>query len=483
MAFLQIEETVEALFNELYPRHAPGIRAVKPLLAPALGCLVVDPNIRQLLPHREYHQLDMVDFLDYSTSSLPSTPRLRDFAKNEINFYEGFDRKPNQPMLHATEMGIGLSILGVALARNEVFVSVTMQFMVHGEGFTDSHLVTLTFAPSKTEFPNGEGASLEEWDRYSIFQPTPTDNEWRFVVSGVYTDHVLEEMARRPHVEGAATKEQIAAIRSDASENKTKFSTFFELARLGLHLPAYFGFMYDLVVNEEAHERTSVIPPSTAAPPKPTREPTNPSYKIIKSIRIIRPADPSHSQRTWSAPTYRFSVRGHWRHYSDSSVAGRTAEGLPIQGRTWVRTYMKGPGLSVDDTESATAEPRVTIKIKQPLSYAQDIIAAHERENTPHASSSQPAPGPRTEKPSDEWKARERSKLTAGLRYAMMRRDRFRCCLCGRNASEENGVRLEVDHRIPVDQWGTTTEGNLWTLCLNCNRGKSNDAVEPSGPP
>jgi len=238
--------------------------------------------------------------------------------------------------------------------------------------------------------------------------------------------------------------------------------------------------MYDLVVNEEAQERTRAVQHSTTAPPKPSRELANPSYKIIKSIRIIRVGAPACGERTWSAPTYRFSVRGHWRHYSDPSVVGHTAEGQRVQGRTWIRTYMKGPVLSVNDTESATAEPRVTIKIKQPLSYAQDIITAHQRDNT--ALASQPAPEQAPEKPSEEWKARERSKLTAGLRYAIMRRDQFRCCLCGRSASEENGVRLEVDHRIPVDQWGRTTEENLWTLCLNCNRGKSNDPLIPSGP-
>jgi len=229
VAFLQIEETVEALFEELYPRQPSGARAIKPLLAPAIGCAVIDPDLRQLLRNRGYHQLDMLDFLDYATSSLPSLPRLRDFANNQISFYEGFDGTPKEPMMLATEMGVGLSILSAAVARNEVFVSVMMQFIVHGDGFTDSQLATMTFAPPKSEYPNGEVASLEEWDRYSVFPPTRDDGEWRFFMSGIYTDDLLEEMAKSPATEGAATAEQIAAIRSQGSANKTKFSTFFEL--------------------------------------------------------------------------------------------------------------------------------------------------------------------------------------------------------------------------------------------------------------
>jgi 5-methylcytosine-specific restriction endonuclease McrA len=64
----------------------------------------------------------------------------------------------------------------------------------------------------------------------------------------------------------------------------------------------------------------------------------------------------------------------------------------------------------------------------------------------------------------------ERGKVTPSLRYDVMRRDGFRCCLCGRTAT--NGVELEVDHIIPVAKGGNTTYSNLQTLCRDCNRGK-----------
>lgn len=60
-------------------------------------------------------------------------------------------------------------------------------------------------------------------------------------------------------------------------------------------------------------------------------------------------------------------------------------------------------------------------------------------------------------------------------RYKIMKRDNFHCCLCGRGA--EDGVKLEVDHKTPRSLGGPDTADNLWTLCFDCNRGKSNRDV------
>ena len=67
----------------------------------------------------------------------------------------------------------------------------------------------------------------------------------------------------------------------------------------------------------------------------------------------------------------------------------------------------------------------------------------------------------------------ERNKLTAGLRYDILKRDGFKCQICGRS-SEEDGVKLHVDHIIPISKGGKTTWDNLRTLCQDCNLGKSN---------
>lgn len=63
-----------------------------------------------------------------------------------------------------------------------------------------------------------------------------------------------------------------------------------------------------------------------------------------------------------------------------------------------------------------------------------------------------------------------RKALSPKLRVLVMERDGFRCQLCGKTAQE---TKLEVDHKTPVAKGGTDSLNNLWTLCFDCNRGKS----------
>lgn len=65
----------------------------------------------------------------------------------------------------------------------------------------------------------------------------------------------------------------------------------------------------------------------------------------------------------------------------------------------------------------------------------------------------------------------ERAKMTDSLRYDILRRDGFRCQICG--SSAQDGVKLHVDHIIPVSRGGLTVPSNLRTLCDRCNMGKS----------
>ena len=66
----------------------------------------------------------------------------------------------------------------------------------------------------------------------------------------------------------------------------------------------------------------------------------------------------------------------------------------------------------------------------------------------------------------------QRRKLTPTLRYKILKRDNFKCCCCGRTI--EDGIKLNIDHIIPVSKGGKTEENNLQTLCWDCNIGKGN---------
>lgn len=66
--------------------------------------------------------------------------------------------------------------------------------------------------------------------------------------------------------------------------------------------------------------------------------------------------------------------------------------------------------------------------------------------------------------------AYQRELVTPSVRFAIMKRDGYRCRICGRSAAD--GVELEIDHKVPVSKGGQSTPDNLWTLCFDCNRGK-----------
>ena len=77
----------------------------------------------------------------------------------------------------------------------------------------------------------------------------------------------------------------------------------------------------------------------------------------------------------------------------------------------------------------------------------------------------------RAEKDRYEAASYQRSLMTPKLRFEVLKRDGYRCRVCGRSRSE--GAQLEVDHIVPVSKGGKTIMSNLQTLCRECNRGKA----------
>jgi 5-methylcytosine-specific restriction endonuclease McrA len=64
-----------------------------------------------------------------------------------------------------------------------------------------------------------------------------------------------------------------------------------------------------------------------------------------------------------------------------------------------------------------------------------------------------------------------RNSISDKLRWLVLDRDCSRCVKCGLGPSST--VTLEVDHIVPVANGGFDTIDNLQTLCIRCNRGKS----------
>lgn len=62
-----------------------------------------------------------------------------------------------------------------------------------------------------------------------------------------------------------------------------------------------------------------------------------------------------------------------------------------------------------------------------------------------------------------------RKPLSKKQRFEVLKRDRFTCQYCGRQAPD---VVLNVDHIKPVSKGGTNDITNLVTSCFDCNQGK-----------
>lgn len=73
-----------------------------------------------------------------------------------------------------------------------------------------------------------------------------------------------------------------------------------------------------------------------------------------------------------------------------------------------------------------------------------------------------------------EIKQRTARDVNLRLRFKVMQRDSFKCCLCGASPAKNEDVELHVDHIIPWSKGGESVFENLQTLCSKCNLGKSN---------
>lgn len=73
-------------------------------------------------------------------------------------------------------------------------------------------------------------------------------------------------------------------------------------------------------------------------------------------------------------------------------------------------------------------------------------------------------------KTSDKYNPRS---INYRTRFLVMRRDDFKCRICGASPATDPNVILHIDHIIPCAKGGCAEIDNLQTLCSKCNLGKS----------
>jgi hypothetical protein len=61
--------------------------------------------------------------------------------------------------------------------------------------------------------------------------------------------------------------------------------------------------------------------------------------------------------------------------------------------------------------------------------------------------------------------------VSSQLRAKLLKLAAGRCQMCGRTVKDD-GIKFEIDHKIPRNWGGLTVEENLWAICSLCNSGK-----------
>lgn len=68
-----------------------------------------------------------------------------------------------------------------------------------------------------------------------------------------------------------------------------------------------------------------------------------------------------------------------------------------------------------------------------------------------------------------DWETREK----------IFKRDNYKCNLCPKDLKHKPKERV-IDHKIPLDKYGSNRLDNLWLLCSECDQKKKNKLIEPA---
>jgi len=69
-----------------------------------------------------------------------------------------------------------------------------------------------------------------------------------------------------------------------------------------------------------------------------------------------------------------------------------------------------------------------------------------------------------------------REPISVRTRFYILKRDDYRCQICGVSPKNDSSAKLHIDHKVAVAAGGSSDISNLWVLCSQCNLGKG---VEP----
>ena len=76
----------------------------------------------------------------------------------------------------------------------------------------------------------------------------------------------------------------------------------------------------------------------------------------------------------------------------------------------------------------------------------------------------------------EKCRKKERRSSTEKYNFMVFKRDGFKCMYCGKSPID-NGVKLQMDHIIPLNKGGENILDNFITSCLECNHSKTDNFI------
>ncbi len=153
--------------------------------------------------------------------------------------------------------------------------------------------------------------------------------------------------------------------------------------------------------------------------------------------------------RRWTEDDYHDNLLEVWTHYGRAPSKGEidrppskiTASAYARKFGTWVRAKQAFVDRVNADVDAAQQETFAVPRTRSTSSVAK--------------------PQPEDLRP-----------IPVGLRYQVLRRDNFKCVLCGRSPATDPAIVLHVDHILAFSRGGKTRLDNLRSTCQDCNLGK-----------
>jgi hypothetical protein len=162
------------------------------------------------------------------------------------------------------------------------------------------------------------------------------------------------------------------------------------------------------------------------------------------------------------------SVFNHWVGYENNDVNREIREASGADPDWWIKAWTKlgEKFLVINSAAEVLLLFREGGNALVEKSLARNVFAEHVKPSVHEKRKPEDILDAIRKPPSVSNKA-----PTPKIRMKVIERDKYRCRICGRRATDNVDLELNVHHIIPSSEGGLSEQKNLITLCGTCHRG------------